>query len=181
MISTLLNSGLFIVRDTISFSHKLFKKYFAAYYLIRKYPLSDSLDIYKQLVANQSWQEVLIFSAGMFDSITEQDAFLDFIMHTNLKLYVECVNAKGDLSNSISTLSQNDYAKRYLKLLRDTYAFIINKYFNPIRNIFDPVCSNSEDKIIQITRSISDDGRLLDFWFGKVDENQPQVLAISGE
>ena len=108
MISTLLNSGLFIVRDTISFSHKLFKEYFAAYYLIREYPLSDSLDIYKQLVANESWQEVLIFSAGMFDSITEQDAFLDFIMHTNLKLYVECVNAKSDLSNSISTLSQND-------------------------------------------------------------------------
>lgn len=181
-ITTLLNTGLFVVSDTISFSHKLFKEYFAAYYLIRQFPSSENNDLYNRLASNDLWQEVLIFSVGMFNTIADQDTFLDFILHTNFKLYIECVNSKSDLSSSISALPKSDYINRYLELLVDTYTYIIQKNFNPIKNVFDPTIgvreNNPKEKTIRIVGNISEDGLRLHYWFDRVDIGEPNVLYL---
>ena len=182
IINNLLDIGIFKVNENISFSHKLFKEYFAAYYLIKNYPLLNNLEMYTTLLNNENWKEVMIFSAGLFNSIEEQDVFLDLTMENNLKLYIECVNSKNDLIDKIATLSKNEYAYRYLQLLLSTYSFIVNKYFTPIKYMFDPSLgvreNNNKNKKMRIVGNISGDGAYLHYWFELVSLTEPDVLFL---
>lgn len=184
-INFILRTGIFVVNDTISFSHKLFKEYFAACYLFEKHPFIKNMDLYNKLIYKDEYKEMYIFYAGIIESIKEQDAFLDFIMQSNLKLYIDCVNAKSDLCNSNSSLSKLDYAKRYLDLIVNSYSFIIDKYFYTIIDRFDPIPGKSEDrwseKKIRIVGNISDDGKFLKYCFDRVDKCKSNVLLLNDE
>lgn len=76
----------------------------------------------------------LYFAGGIFKNQQEQDEFLDFVMEYNLPLYVECVDAKSDVSESDST----NVPSRLLTQILKTYRFILDKYFCPIKMLFEP-------------------------------------------
>lgn len=180
IINSFVSSGLFKIEDKVLFSHKLLKEYCAAYYLVHNLPLSENLDTYSALVEKDEWKEVLIFAGGIYRDSQGQDSFLDFILDHNLPLYVECVNAKSDLSEADTT----NNSKRILTQILRTYRFIITKYFSPIENLFDPVHSydyfeKELDKKIGIIGCLSNDKNHLSYWFDFIACDEEDVQCIS--
>lgn len=182
IINALLRSGVLRLTDKIIFTHKLFKEYLAAYHLINKYPLGENQSIYLDLINCDNWKEVFVFSSGMFKNIDDQDEYLDYIMNNNLKLYVDCIEAKSDLSAQLPSPNDIIFAKRFLKQILRTYTFIINKYFAPIRFEFDPTPGINETdisiKIIRIVGNISEEGTHLNYWFDRVMPCEEDIVYV---
>jgi len=183
IINTLLGSGVLRVTDRITFAHKLFKEYCAAYHMVYTYPLSETHSMSLDLINREDWKEVFVFASGMYNNIEYQDAYLDFIMNNNLQLYIECINAKSDLSAQLPSPSNNAFVKRYLGQIVKTYTFIVDKYLQPLRLCFDPKPGNAEENItekkIRIVGTLSHNGDHLHYWFDRVMPNGEDVLCIN--
>ena len=183
IINCLLGSELLKVTDRITFAHKLFKEYCAAYYLVNTYPLSKYQSKYLDLINCDEWKEVFIFASGMFNNFHDQDIYLDFVTNNNLQLYIECVNAKSDLSKLMSSTNKIYFIERYLNQIVRTYSFIINKYFKPIEHCFDPRPGKREKKIeekkIRIVGHMSHNGYQLYYWFDRVLKSEKDSLCIN--
>ena len=183
MIDKIIGSGIIVTTDRVIFKHKLFKEYCTAYYLVNNYPLLKNKAFYSELVNKEAWKEVFIFATGMFKSLDNQDLFLDFIMENNLALYVECINAKSDLGFQSAGYENVDYASRFLSTIHKTYTFIIDKYFEPIRNSFDPVPGRNEKNIcrkkVKIVGCITNNGKYLSYWFERAEADELDVLCLN--
>lgn len=180
-IDYFINFGIFEISDKISFSHKLFKEFCAAYYITNNLSVSSDTVLLEKLVSKEIWREVVIFISGLFSNIEEQDRFLDVVLKQNLPLYVECVNSKNDLlkNNGISEFSLDNNLERILFQTHKTYKFVVENYFYPISKQFEPFI-NEEQKLeskISITGSAIESS--LYYWFDIVDKNEPSVKIIS--
>lgn len=182
VINELICLDIFKVSDSVSFVHKTFKEFLAAYYLVNNYTIKNNMDIYIKLIEKSEFKEVFIFAAGMFNTVEEQDQYLNLILEKDLKLYVECVNAKNDLSEKMIRMPKEDYIKRYFNILLKSYISIIDNYFEPISNIFDPALGSREknDKStkICIRGTISDDREHIYYIFDRVEIDKPSVLTL---
>ncbi|WP_414150093.1 NACHT domain-containing protein [Acetobacterium carbinolicum] len=185
LIDFLLRTGIFVVNDTISFYHKLFKEFFAAYHLFENKALTTDMNVFEALIEKDTWQEVFIFYSGLIENLDEQNTFLDFIMENNLNLYIQCVNAMSDLNFEVAQLNKTEFVQRYLNTIVKTYTYILDKYFKPIKETFDPKPGLRENKSkkmnIVIVGSISDDYKHLEFYFDRIEEGSPQVLFTESE
>ena len=180
LIDYFINFGIFITSDRITFSHKLFKEFSAAYYITNNLTVSSDTELLEKLIYNEEWQEVVIFISGLFSTIEEQDIFLDFVLQHNLPLYIKCVNSKNDLLRSIgemdSTIENN--IERILSEIHKTYTFIVENYFRPISEQFEPfIKENKMDSKIGITGCIIGDS--LHYWFDIVDKGISDVKFVS--
>jgi len=123
---------------------------------------------------------ITVFISGLFSTINEQDNFLDFVLQHNLPLYIECVNSKNDLlrNNGITDFSIENHVERILSEIHKTYSFIIENYFHPISEQFEPfITENQVDSKIGITGSIVENS--LYYWFDIVDKSVPDVKVVS--
>lgn len=181
VINSFVCSGLFKIEDKVIFTHKLLKEYCTAYYLIHNFPLSESLDMYLDLIEKDEWKEVFIFAGGIFANSQLQDDFLDFVMEHNFPLYVECVKAKSD----IIELEDSNNTKRILTQIFKTYRFIVTRYFKPIEGSFDPIPSREfdeeeeETKKIGIVGCLSEDKKHLNYWFDFVPDSENDVQCLT--
>ena len=180
VIGSFVGSGLFRIEDKVVFVHKLLKEYCVAHYLVYNFPLSHNVELYTDLVKKDEWKEVFIFAGGIFKETQAQDEFLDFVMEYNLPLYIECVNAKSDVSESDIT----DSAKRLLTQIHRTYRFILSKYFGPIEALFDPLHSPNRFTVepgqkIAIIGCLSEDKSYLNYWFDFVSAGENDVQCIN--
>lgn len=180
IIDYFINFGIFSTSDRISFSHKLFKEFCAAYYITNNLTVSSDTELLEKLIHNEEWREVVIFISGLFSTINEQDNFLDFVLQHNLPLYIECVNSKNDLlrNNGITDLSMEDNIGRILSEIHKTYTFIVGNYFHPITEQFEPfITENQMESKIGLTGSIVENS--LYYWFDIVDKEVPDVKIVS--
>ena len=132
------------------------------------------------MVEKEEWKEVFIFAGGIFKNQQEQDEFLDFVMEYNLPLYVECVDAKSDVSGSDST----NVPSRLLTQILKTYRFILDKYFCPIKMLFEPFYvpdhfATEKEQKVAIRGSLSDDQKWLSYWFDLVSADESDVQCIN--
>lgn len=184
IIDILLASGVLKVTDRIEFVHKLFKEYCTAFHLVNTYPLSENRSLYLDLVNRDNWKEVFIFASGMYNLIDKQDEFLDFIMDNNLKLYIECINAKSDLSAQLPPPNTQEFARRYLCQIIRTYTFIVDKYFYHIRFLFEPFQDQHKTEEVihnnkmRIVGCISYNGENLIYWLEWVTHGEEDVVII---
>ena len=179
VISSFISSGLFKISDSIQFIHKLLKEYCVAHYLINTYPLSANIELYRGLVQQGEWKEVFIFAGGIFKEVNLQDEFLDFVMSSNLSLYIECINAKSDL-RTVHSSNKYDVTYRLLSQIYKTYIFIISHYLHPIMDLFQPLSvSQYQDKKIGIIGCLSNDGTWLSYWFDLVPTNDAEINCVS--
>lgn len=180
IVNELLGLGIFSINGGISFAHKTYKEYFAAYYLINTFPLNKNIEKYIILSEKEEWKEVFIFIAGMFKSLEEQDEFLELLLDKNLKLYIECVNAKSDLNNIISKMSQSEYVNRYVKIFMKTYRKIVDKYFSTIKNRFDPIpgLNENEEKKECLVCAFSNDRESIHYLFDRLSQTSPDIKIL---
>lgn len=179
VISSFVSSGLFKISDNIQFVHKLLKEYCAAHYLINAYPLSTNVDLYSNLIQQDEWKEVFIFAGGIFKEVNLQDEFLVFVMSSNLSLYIECINAKSDLSTVFNSNKQ-DVTYRLLSQIYKTYIFITSNYMRPIMDLFQP-CSASQhpDKKVGIFGCLLNNDSWLSYWFDLIPIDDAEINCIS--
>ncbi|WP_117276667.1 NACHT domain-containing protein [Streptococcus intermedius] len=180
IIDYFINFGIFSTSDRITFSHKLFKEFCAAYYITNNLTVSSDTELLEKLIYNEEWREVVIFISGLFSTIEEQDKFLDFVLQHNLPLYIECVNSKNDLlrNDGITDFSIENHVERILSEIHKTYSFIVENYFHPISEQFEPfITENQVDSKIGITGSIVENS--LYYWFDIVDKSVPDVKVVS--
>ncbi|MFX3644782.1 NACHT domain-containing protein [Streptococcus suis] len=180
LIDYFINFGIFDTSDRITFSHKLFREFTAAYYITNNLMTSSDTELLEKLIYNEEWQEVVVFISGLFSTINEQDNFLDFVLQHNLPLYIECVNSKNDLlrNNGITDFSMENHVERILSEIHKTYSFIVENYFHPISEQFEPfITENQVDSKIGITGSIVENS--LYYWFDIVDKSVPDVKIVS--
>ena len=180
LIDYFINFGIFDTSDRITFSHKLFREFTAAYYITNNLMISSDTELLEKLIYNEEWQEVVVFISGLFSTINEQDNFLDFVLQHNLPLYIECVNSKNDLlrNNGITDFSIENHVERILSEIHKTYSFIVENYFHPISEQFEPfITENQVDSKIGITGSIVENS--LYYWFDIVDKSVPDVKVVS--
>jgi len=172
---------VFNVQNSISFSHKQFKEFFAAYYLIKEFNLENNIDYYHSFMAKEEWQEVMVFAAGLIADIDVQNMFLDMMESINLKTYINCIKYKNDLSKSYDNLSHEAYSKKYLTVLYNSYITLINNYFSNISNQFPPFeRMNSEvEQKIGLVGSVSNDRKILYYWFSWKDNTENTIELIS--
>ncbi len=180
IINSFVCSGLFKIEDKVKFTHKLLKEYCVAHYLIHNFSLSENREMYLNLVEKDEWKEVFIFAGGIFKNPQSQDEFLDFVMEQNLPLYIECVNAKSDVSES----DTSNNTKRILTQILKTYRFILNKYFTPIEGFFDPIPSRdlaktSQNQKVGIIGCLSEDKKHLNYWFDFVSNEAEDVQCLT--
>ncbi len=180
LIDYFINFGIFDTSDRITFSHKLFREFTAAYYITNNLMTSSDTELLEKLIYNEEWQEVVVFISGLFSTINEQDNFLDFVLQHNLPLYIECVNSKNDLlrNNGITDFSMENHVERILSEIHKIYSFIVENYFHPISEQFEPfITENQVDSKIGITGSIVENS--LYYWFDIVDKSVPDVKIVS--
>ncbi|CYU15029.1 hypothetical protein HO621_05780 [Streptococcus suis] len=180
LIDYFINFGIFDTSDRITFSHKLFREFTAAYYITNNLMTSSDTELLEKLIYNEEWQEVVVFISGLFSTVNEQDNFLDFVLQHNLPLYIECVNSKNDLlrNNGITDFSMENHVERILSEIHKTYSFIVENYFHPISEQFEPfITENQVDSKIGITGSIVENS--LYYWFDIVDKSVPDVKIVS--
>lgn len=176
---------IFKFDSTISFAHKQFKEFFAAYYMVKTFDISNHRNIYENLMKDENWQEVMILVSGLISDIDEQNCFLDLMLEMNLKTYIRCVKFKNDLSNDLMKLNHSEYAKYYLHTLYRSYMLIIEHYFKDVYELFPPFkskneCSSQGEKIC-LVGSISSDRKRLDFWFDWKDNSAESVQLIESK
>ena len=176
---------IFNITGKISFSHKQFKEYFAAYYLVKQYDIKQNIPLYTRLMKNSIWQETMVFAAGLIDNIDDQNMFLDMLLKINLKTYISCVRHKNDLSELYLNLSHEDYAEKYLTTLFESYTTILKTYFSNLINQFEPRIPKKLDVISNkkrcIVGNLSQDRKHLHYWFDWQDlsNNTIQILNES--
>lgn len=174
---------IFKVGNIVSFSHKQFKEFFAAYYLIKKYDVQKNGDIYLELIKSDRWQEVMVFAAGLITDIDNQNVFLDMMLINNLKTYIQCVKHKNDLSATYEKLSNEDYTNKYLETIYNSYTLLIKTYFQNINTQFEPfkikTAGADENKKVCLVGSISQDRKHLHFWFDWKDISETPIQIIS--
>ena len=184
-VCDLFRIDIFNIDSTISFAHKQFKEFFAAYYMVKTFNIYNDRNIYENLMREKNWQEVMIFASGLISDIDEQNVFLDLMLEMNLKTYIHCVKFKNDLSNELMKLNHEEYSKRYLHTLYRSYKLIIEHYFNDIYETFPPFKSKNESsshgKKVCLVGSISSDRKRLDFWFDWKDNSAESVQLIESE
>lgn len=176
---------VFDIGDSIVFSHKHFKEFFAAYYLVKKYSVNENKELYSSLINNEIWQEVIIFASGLINSLEEQNMLLDMILEINLKTYIKAVKHKNDLSPLYETISHDEYSKKYLETLYSSYILIVTTYFDKIKNQFEPYASKDHTlligKKICLIGCISQDRKHLHYWFDWKAETEPNVQINAEE
>ncbi len=176
---------VFKIGSNITFSHKQFKEFFAAYYLVKKYDITKNEDLYKSLMGQEIWQEVMVFAAGLIDDIYKQNMFLDMILKINLKTYISCVKHKNDFSNEYVQLSHDDYANIYLKMIHSSYRMILDTYFPKISHLFEPSVGKEpyllENKKVCIVGNFSTDRAHLHYWFDWKDMQEDTVQLLADE
>ena len=179
VIQSIVNSGILNLTESVQFTHKLLKEYCAAYYLVNTFPLSNNTDLYLDLIQKNEWKEVFIFAGGIYNEMDTQDEFFDFVMGNNFPLYIECVNAKADLSSAYG-LSKQDSCRRILTQLLNSYRYIVNNYLCPISGLFEPLYSNRVmDKKIGITGCLSEDNDFLSYWFDFVKYEEGEISLVT--
>lgn len=171
---------IFKIDDGVWFSHNQFKEYFAAYYLVEHYNIKDNLNFYENLMQKESWQEVLIFASGMIQNIEQQNVFFDILLENNLKTYIESVRYKNDLSDSLNSLSQQEYAKYYLETLCKSYLNLIKCYFENIGYLFEPMIGKYSPKNSEvcIVGGLYDNQTNLTYWFDRLPNLKSRVKII---
>lgn len=179
-INYFINFGIFEITDKISFSHKLFKEFCAAYYITNNLSILSDTVLLEKLISKEAWREVVIFISGLFSNIEEQDDFLDFVLKQNLPLYVECVNSKNDLlkNNETSAFSLDNHLERILSQIHKTYKFVVENYFYAISEQFEPFLKE-EQKLeykINITGGAKDSN--IYYWFDIVDKCSPDIKIV---
>ncbi len=173
---------VFKIGSTITFSHKQFKEYFAAYYLVKKFDVLNNKKLYESLMEQENWQEVIVFAAGLLSDIEQQNAFLDMVLKCNLKTYVICVRYKNDLSHQYSGYSYEEYANKYLETLYNSYQMILEVYFQNIKFLFEPSVGVEpkllENKKICVVGNFSKNREHLHYWFDwkNIEEDTIQIL-----
>ncbi len=177
---------VFKIGANVTFSHKQFKEFFAAYYLVKKYDITKNEDLYKSLMEREIWQEVMVFAAGLIDDIYKQNMFLDMILKINLKTYISCVKHKNDFSNEYAQLSHDEYANIYLKMIHSSYRMILDTYFPKISHQFEPSVGKEphllSNKKICIVGNFSTDRTHLHYWFDWKDTQEETVqLLVDGD
>lgn len=180
IIDYFINFGIFSTSDRITFSHKLFKEFCAAYYITNNLTVSSDTELLEKLIYNEEWREVVVFISGLFSTIEEQDKFLDFVLQHNLPLYIECVNSKNDLlqNGGVAESSMENYVERVLSEIHKTYTFIVENYFHPISEQFEPfIKGNQVESKIGITGGVKEN--CLYYWFDIVDKGIPDVKIVS--
>lgn len=178
IIASFISSGLFLVTDRISFTHKLLKEFCAAYYLVSDFPVQENTDLYIDLIQRDEWKEVFIFASGLWSDVEKQNAFLDLVMSNNLSLYIECVYAKSDVAYPVLNSRENQ-TNYLLSQILNSYKFIIHKYFDPIADLFEPQKSSLHpDKKIGICGCLSDDGKWLSYWFDLVPNSNSEIECV---
>lgn len=174
---------IFKIENTISFTHKQFKEYFAAYYLVKNFDMHKNRDLFISLMKKEQWQEVMVFAAGLITDISEQNKFLDMMIEINLKTYISCVKYKIDLSDNYERLSHEEYSIKYLEMIHKSYTLIIETYFPNIHEKFEPFLSNmkvkNKDKKIGLCGKLSEDRKSLFFWFDWKENNENPIQLIS--
>jgi NACHT domain len=182
-IDYFINFGIFSISDRIAFSHKLFKEFCAAYYITNNLRISSDTELLEKLIYNEEWQEVVVFIAGLFSTIEEQDRFLDFVLQRNLPLYIECINSKNDLlsSDEIPDFSKEDNVERILSEIHKTYKFIVENYFSPISEQFEPFITENHKLESKIGIAGGMEENTLYYWFDIVDKDVPDVKTINAE
>lgn len=183
-ISDIFRIDVFSMHDEIRFTHKQFKEYFAAFYLIKNLPIKDNLELYVDIMSKDEWQEVLVFVAGIVDNIEEQEIFLNNLLRLNLKTYIRCVQQKNDLCTNINYISHEEYSENFLKKLFDSYMAIIETYFSRLKKFFNPYLGKCPEKLVGkkacIVGQISLDKKHLVYWFDWKPEEEPTIQLITG-
>lgn len=173
---------IFKVGNNVSFSHKQFKEFFAAYYLVKKYDVQKNSDVYLELMKSDHWQEVMVFAAGLITDIDNQNVFLDMMLSNNLKTYIQCVKHKNDLSAAYEKLSHEEYSNKYLETIYKSYTLLIETYFQNIKTQFEPFKIKTEganvNKKVCLVGSISQDRKHLHFWFDWKDISEIPIQII---
>ena len=182
-IASFIGSGLFVVSDRIVFSNKLLKEYCVAYYFVQNYSLEKNASLYKDLICRDDRNEMVLFIAGLFNSITLQDQFLDMVMQYNFPLYIKCVNSKNDLCENMLESNSQEMAIRLLSQILKSYTYIVQHYFLPIANLFDPENSDvflpDSDKKVGIVGCLSENGSWIDYWFDIIPIDDAEVTCVS--
>lgn len=183
IVSAVIACDIFKTRENISFSHKLFKEFCTAYYMNSALPYSNNIELYDQLIQKEEWKEVFIFIAGLFGDVQKQDEFLDFVLQRNLRLYIDCVNAKSDLCDSDFTHTHISLAMRYLSQIHKTYTYIVTNYFGAIAHLFDPMVgrSCSPGNKVCIRGTIDSERKRLTYWFDLLPQENQAVKIIPEE
>lgn len=158
---------VFRISGTISFSHKQFAEYFAAYYLVNHFPYCDNSNLYSELMEQEEWQEVMIFVAGMINSLQEQNNFLDCMLVKNLHTYIKSVYSKRDLSIELALYSDDQYTEYYFRTLLSSFNLIVWTYFPNIESIFQPSAGVDAGENIKrgIWGIVSNNRANLTYWF----------------
>lgn len=184
-ISDIFRIDVFSMQDGIRFTHKQFKEYFAAFYLIKNLPIKDNLELYVDIMSKDEWQEVLVFVAGIVDNIEEQELFLNYLLRSNLKTYIRCVQQKNDLCTNNKFISHEEYTENFLKKLFDSYMAIVETYFLKLKKFFNPYLGKCPEKLVGkkacIVGQISLDKKHLFYLFDWKPEEEPTVQVITGD
>lgn len=168
---------VFNLQNGIWFSHKQFKEFFAAYYLVHQYPIELNVNLYSSYMSYENWQEVMVFVAGMIENLEQQKTFFELLLNKNLQTYIECTKYGNDLSNQLLKLTLTEYTQYYLCTLYDSYTTIVRKYFNNIKFLFEPMCgTNTNQKLCLV--GCFDNSTELTYWFDWKDPSQGTILII---
>lgn len=183
-ICDLFRLDVFLINTDVRFSHRQFKEYFAAFYLVKNISILNNTEKYRELMRREEWQEVLVLACGIFDNIEEQKCFLDELMRINLRTYIRCVRLKNDLSINLQEYSHEEYSRYYLKTLFDSYITIVDIYFPALKCYFNPQMGRKQEclegKKPCIVGELSIDKKHLNYWFDWTDIEQPYVQLLNG-
>lgn len=172
-------SELFKTETYIIFSHKLFKEFCTAFYLYHNLPITKNQEFYNSKIENEEWKEVFILLSGLFTEIEQQDAFLDFVMKRDLKLYLECIKAKSEPYESLVKMEPEEYAHRFLTQILYTYRYFVNTYFEQLSDCFDPESGDTNaDENICIRGCLTPDRSHITYWFERLPKDNPPVALI---
>ena len=184
-ICDLFRLDVFLINMDVKFSHKQFKEYFAAFHLVKHISVIDETEIYRRLMRQEEWQEVLVLASGMFDNVEEQNIFLDELLTINLHTYIRCVQMKNDLSPKLQTYSHENYSRYYLEILYRSYMSIVNTYFPVLRAEFAPQIGVKPELLAGkkpcIVGELSQDKKHLSYWFDWCDIELADVQLLEGE
>lgn len=167
----------------IQFSHKQIKEFFAAFYLVYNKSVLDEQEEYTRLSLLEDWQEVMIFVAGIFKDLNSQNIFLDLLLKNNLKTYVRAVKMKNDLACELEALSHEEYSMHYLSTLLRSYRDIVEEYFSPIKQYFEPQIGRDTKSCekAQIIGKLSPDKKHLTYWFDWCTKDEDSVVLIQND
>lgn len=141
LLEEVIYNPIFEFKDDVKFTHKLFKEYCIAYYLIYSDYIKENKNFLDQKISDDLWKEIFVFMVGLSENLKQQDYLLNFVMDKNLSLYIECVNSKNDILLLSNNKSDEEYKNRLLNDLYNSYVFIVKKYFKNIMKYFAPFVS----------------------------------------